>query len=174
MFDNIGGKIKILAKVICLIGILGSIFAGIVVIANGHDLKLGVGIMLVGSLFSWIISFFIYGFGQLIEKTEDTDGKMTVLLSQLEGGITVRTLTEKAKEDEARAREQARRDDEMKKAQATLDAYRAAVSKMNSAQRPEEFSEAAAMFGQLGGYRDSNELAKKCRTASDQASMQAQ
>ena len=71
MFDNIGAKIKMLAKVVCWIEIIGSIIAGIVVVANGHDLEaLGVGIMLGGSLFSWVGSLFIYGFGQLIEDNQ--------------------------------------------------------------------------------------------------------
>ena len=71
MFDNIGAKIKMLAMVVCWIEIIGSIIAGIVVIANGYDLVLlGAGIMLAGTLISWVGSFFIYGFGQLVDDTQ--------------------------------------------------------------------------------------------------------
>ena len=91
MFNNIGGKIKTLAKVCCWIGIITSILIGLVVIFGGDVLDqiltygyyyggygsatagsvvLGIIIMAVGSLLSWIGSFFTYGFGQLIENTE--------------------------------------------------------------------------------------------------------
>ena len=76
MFKNIGGKIKGLAKVICIVGIAISVIAGIVMIGFGSssyngDTMIGVGfaVMLVGSLVSWIGSLFAYGFGELIENT---------------------------------------------------------------------------------------------------------
>ena len=87
MFDNIGGKIKALAKILCWIGIIGSIIGGIVIIRAGNAVSsyssyygssasssssgvLGVLTMILGSLLSWIGSFFTYGFGQLIEDTQ--------------------------------------------------------------------------------------------------------
>lgn len=76
MFKNIGGKIKDLAKVICFVGIAISVVAGIVMIGFGSfsyngDTMIGMGlaVMIVGSLVSWIGSFFAYGFGELIENT---------------------------------------------------------------------------------------------------------
>lgn len=70
MFNNIGGKIKTLAKVICWIGIIGSIIGGIGCIAADEDMILyGLLIAVGGSLFSWIGSFFTYGFGELIENS---------------------------------------------------------------------------------------------------------
>ena len=80
MFNNIGGKIKTLAKVLCWIGIIASIIFGLamIVVGNGRSYNasgpvalLGVLYMVLGSLFSWIGSFFAYGFGQLIEDTEE-------------------------------------------------------------------------------------------------------
>lgn len=69
MFSNISSKIKTLAQVICWIGIMGSIIGGIVLIAEDDDfMVVGLAVMIVGSLFSWIGSFFAYGFGELIEK----------------------------------------------------------------------------------------------------------
>ncbi len=86
MFDNIGGKIKTLAKVLCWIGIILSIILGIVAIiggasqssssygyssrSSGASVLGGILTMVLGSLGSWISSFFAYGFGQLIEDTE--------------------------------------------------------------------------------------------------------
>lgn len=69
MFENIGGKIKTLATVITIIGIVGSVIFGLIILAR--DFLLGLLIIIVGSLASWIGSFFAYGFGQLIENTEE-------------------------------------------------------------------------------------------------------
>lgn len=84
MFDNIGGKIKGLAKFICWAGIIISIIGGIVIIASssqsygyyygrhidGSMVATGIVVMVVGSLCSWIGSFVLYGFGELVENSE--------------------------------------------------------------------------------------------------------
>lgn len=75
MFDNIGRKIKMLAKVVCWIGIIGSITTGLVLIGMGIDgpdalVTSGVIIVIFGPFFSWIGCFFMYGFGQLVDDTQ--------------------------------------------------------------------------------------------------------
>ena len=70
MYDNIGNKIKILAKVTFVLCAISSLLAGIVLMATSEYMVVaGLIIMVVGSLFSWIASWFMYGFGELIEKT---------------------------------------------------------------------------------------------------------
>ena len=70
MFKNIGGKIKTLAKLVTWIGIIGSIIGGIIIMSNNEGLAIvGLLVMLIGSLISWVGSFFTYGFGELIERT---------------------------------------------------------------------------------------------------------
>lgn len=72
MFDNIGSKIKMLAKVICWVGIIMSCLSGLIILINGDDgAGVGLVIMIVGSLTSWVCSFFAYGFGELIDKTTE-------------------------------------------------------------------------------------------------------
>ena len=84
MWNNIGGKIKGLAKVVCWIGIIGSIIGGIVMIIAGasmssrynSDAKViyilsGFGMMVLGSLFSWIGRWLTYGLGQLIQNSDE-------------------------------------------------------------------------------------------------------
>ena len=79
MYNNIGANIKILAQVIAWVGIIGSVITGFILIAQGADsyyggevlVGIGIGILLVGSLMSWISSWFMYGFGELIEKTTE-------------------------------------------------------------------------------------------------------
>ena len=68
-FENIGGKIKTLAVVTTIIGISLSVILGFVLM----DTSVGTGMLVLvgGSLFSWISAFFMYGFGELIEKTTE-------------------------------------------------------------------------------------------------------
>lgn len=72
MFDNIGEKIKTLAKVLCWIGIIAFVIFGIIVMTSDDDLILtGLLIMIFGSLVSWVSSFFMYGFGDLITSAQE-------------------------------------------------------------------------------------------------------
>ena len=71
MFENIGEKIKNLAKIIAILGIAVSVIYGIYFMVNGREfLGYGLTVALVGSLLSWISSFFAYGFGELISNSE--------------------------------------------------------------------------------------------------------
>jgi energy-coupling factor transporter transmembrane protein EcfT len=76
MYKNIGSKIKLLAKILACIGIVLSISGGILMIINAETyygdydkvrLWSGIAIIVLGSLFSWLSSWFMYGFGELIE-----------------------------------------------------------------------------------------------------------
>ena len=72
-FNNIGRKIKTLAKVITWIGITASVIYGIVVVWLSNSpifIIQGLIVMIVGSLISWLSSMALYGFGQLIENTD--------------------------------------------------------------------------------------------------------
>lgn len=73
MFNNIGQKLKKLAKAYCGIGISVCIIGGIVLLSIDDDWELilaGILTAVFGSLFSYVISMFIYGFGQLIENSD--------------------------------------------------------------------------------------------------------
>lgn len=79
MFENIGGKIKGLAKFICWVGIVICVIAGIIMFVQAGEayssaertvlVITGLAIIIVGSLMSWIGSFLLYGFGELVEST---------------------------------------------------------------------------------------------------------
>ena len=71
MFSNVGQKIMGLATLVCWIGIIVSILTGIIMMAASESLVL-VGLLtaVVGSLGSWIGSWFTYGFGELLETTK--------------------------------------------------------------------------------------------------------
>lgn len=84
MFDNIGSKIKTVAATIAWLGIIGSIIIGIIIIAEANDSYYpsatetlnGWLVIIVGSLSSWVSSFTLYGFGQLIENTDIISAKL--------------------------------------------------------------------------------------------------
>lgn len=73
MFSNIGGKIKNLATAICVLGMIATVITAIVLWAQhsryNDTIALGFGVLLGGCFASWVGSFFMYGFGQLIEDT---------------------------------------------------------------------------------------------------------
>ncbi len=76
MFDDIAYKIKMTAKVVCIVGIVLSCLTGFIMlglsIVNDEFGLFAAGLILagVGSLASWVGSFTLYGFGQLIDNTD--------------------------------------------------------------------------------------------------------
>ena len=73
MFENIGGKIKKLAKICTGIGIVFSVIAGIVTMFQSFFT--GLLIAAIGALASWVGSFLLYGFGELVENSQILAGK---------------------------------------------------------------------------------------------------
>lgn len=71
MYGNIAGKIKTLAQVVAWLGIIGSVVTWLVLVARDEDLlAAGLIIAVIGALISWVSSFVLYGYGQLIENTD--------------------------------------------------------------------------------------------------------
>lgn len=68
MFDNVGGKIKGVATVITWIGIIVSAIFAITLMKTSE--ALGILVLVLGCLGSWLSSVFMYGFGQLIENSD--------------------------------------------------------------------------------------------------------
>lgn len=69
MFKNIGDKIKTMAQIICFTGILISLFFGFATILK-EEILLGILVIIWGSLGSWVGTFMLYGFGELIENSQ--------------------------------------------------------------------------------------------------------
>ena len=69
MFENIGSKLKILAVVEVILGVIASIISGFSAIANEMVL-VGVIIIVVGSVASWVGSWVTYGIGEAVENSE--------------------------------------------------------------------------------------------------------
>ena len=87
---NIGGKIKTLASVIAWLGIVGSIIIGIILMATAEELIFaGIISDIVGSISSWIGSFLLYGFGELVENSGIIAQKTNVTLPKSKDFNTV-------------------------------------------------------------------------------------
>ena len=94
MFNNIGQKIKSLAKVFFWIGVIGSAVSGVVMMTADDEAMIVFGVLTIvfGIMFSWVGNFFIYGFGQLVENSDR-------MVQLLESG-TVSTKRERKAESE--------------------------------------------------------------------------
>lgn len=72
MFENIGGKLKLLAKLFTGMGIAGGLFAGIyLTVTDRVQIWLGIAILVGAPVVCWILLAFVYGFGELIERTAE-------------------------------------------------------------------------------------------------------
>lgn len=82
MFNNIGKKIKALAKIV--FGILTALFeiGGIILFALGAGygygpfILIGLLIMIIGPLFAWLSTLQLYGFGEIIDKLTDVESNI--------------------------------------------------------------------------------------------------
>lgn len=95
MFDNVGSKIKALASFFCWGGIIASviggiIIGGIIVITLDEDLVwAGLAVIIIGSLLSWVSSFVLYGFGELVVNSAIIAGKEGKIVVGGQSGNTV-------------------------------------------------------------------------------------
>ncbi|MBQ9866070.1 MAG: hypothetical protein IJM34_03540 [Lachnospiraceae bacterium] len=75
MYDDVGKKIKVIAKVACWVGIAFSVITGIqagrLIGGLTGEFSFGTffGTAIGGAFLSWLLSLFLYGFGELIENT---------------------------------------------------------------------------------------------------------
>lgn len=83
MFKNVSGKIKDFAAILCWIGIVLSVIIGIVVMAD--NTMVGVAVATVGSLSAWIVSYLVYGFGELVENSKKTADNSETIKTYLMG-----------------------------------------------------------------------------------------
>lgn len=79
VFEDIGAKIKAVTKVFCWVSIIVSVIAAFVMFymagesysTEGFYNGMGWVFLIVLPLGSWLTSLFVYGFGELIERTTE-------------------------------------------------------------------------------------------------------
>ena len=84
MYDNIGGKIKGLAKAMFIVEAIGAVITGFVLFAidNGFVLA-GFLSLFCGPVVAWVGSWILYAFGELVEKTCDNESNTRQILLNL-------------------------------------------------------------------------------------------
>lgn len=84
MYENVGGKIKGVAKTFTVIGIIISVLLFIVLMIPAGEaaeegseaaLILPFVVLIIGCIISWLSSLVLYGFGQLVENSDIIAGK---------------------------------------------------------------------------------------------------
>lgn len=72
MYNNIAGKIKLLAKIGFIVETIAIVIAGIGILLTDDEvinILTGVLVMAMGPFAAWASSWVLYGFGELIENT---------------------------------------------------------------------------------------------------------
>jgi hypothetical protein len=96
MFDNIGGKIKVLSIILCCAGIISFIIVGIFLISKGQPfVGSGVLYMILGPILSWIGCWSMYALGEVAENTAYIKEKLSQISYKLKNKETaVQTKTQ--------------------------------------------------------------------------------
>ena len=122
LYENIGGKIKNLAKWIFIIEAIGSIIAGLVLLfTDEHLILYGLLTLVCGPIFAWVGSWILYAFGELVEDTHAIRNEYYPIINDIKKNVRlmadpiIREAEEKARreaEEKARceAEEKARRE----------------------------------------------------------------
>mgnify|MGYP003310986086 CR=1 FL=1 len=84
MYNNIGRKIKGLAKIIAYGGIVLCIIGGLsafFILSDEYYTEdiafIGIIVAVVGSIMCWLSGFFVYGFGELVDQTQQINAKLS-------------------------------------------------------------------------------------------------
>ena len=93
MFQNIGGKLKGLARVLFILCVIAGLVGAIVLwnikvysrYSETHPyIGAGIGVLAGGFLVGWLSSAFIYAFGQLVQNSDKLVDQNTQILNRLE------------------------------------------------------------------------------------------
>ncbi|MBQ9085007.1 MAG: hypothetical protein IJY24_05050 [Clostridia bacterium] len=90
LFSNIGKKIMALAKILCWVGISCSVIAwvsGLIASADSYEpgitILLAFVVLVVGFLISWIGSWTMYAFGQLVDDNQNLRAQLSNLNKEI-------------------------------------------------------------------------------------------
>ena len=148
MFNNVGQKMKTIAKVMCWVSIGICCFIGLYLTVTGISeessvlICWGLGVMLIGPLVFWVINVFLYGMGELVENSTALRDKFAP------GGWNPYASAQNHSNNNSFGPIEA--------------SYSQLVNEMNSANTSEQFRDLAARFKSLQSYRDSSSLAEEC------------
>ena len=104
MYDNIGGKIKGLAKATFIVEAIAAVITGIVLWIDTGELQYAL-ILFCGPIVAWVSSWLLYGFGEIIDKLCDIE-------QNTRGGQSKTKIKETAERAEKEAAEKRKRETE--------------------------------------------------------------
>ena len=94
LYENIGSKIKNLAKWIFVIEAIGAFITGLVLLFTDEDLILyGLLTLVCGPIVAYIGSWILYAFGEVVEKTADNENNTRQILKKLNEKSTDASIT---------------------------------------------------------------------------------
>ena len=83
MYDNIGGKIKGLAKATFIVEAIAAIIVGIVLWVETEEWWCAL-ILFCGPIVAWVSSWLLYGFGEIIDKLCDIEHNTGMIMKPSE------------------------------------------------------------------------------------------
>lgn len=99
MFNNIGRKVKIMAVIFCLLGIVASVTLAFVLISNEKTSWTGFLILFIGPFSSWLSSLALYAIGQSAENTDEMMRKVQEFIAQQGKSETTENTEVKSQEN---------------------------------------------------------------------------
>ena len=83
MYDNIGGKIKGLAKATFIVEAIAAIIVGIVLLVETDEWWCAL-ILFCGPIVAWVSSWLLYGFGEIIDELCDIEHNTGMIMKPSE------------------------------------------------------------------------------------------
>jgi hypothetical protein len=83
MFENSGGKIKSFASILFAIMAVGGLIGGIVAAIAARSFWLFLGVAIGSIVSAYVTSLFLYGFGDLIESSQNTAYTNKMIMDRL-------------------------------------------------------------------------------------------
>ncbi len=96
-FENVGEKIKKYAKVSFIIEVVSAIITGLSMLFDEDMFEIGIYVMILGPFAALVVSWFIYAFGELVEKTSQNEQNSRKILEILKENKPERTNNELSK-----------------------------------------------------------------------------
>ena len=98
MYDNIGEKIKLLAKIVFILEAIVAVIAGIALLATDDSFAfVGLLTLFCGPIIAWVGSWILYGFGVLVEDVHIIrNGEATTVEATTVEATTVEATTVEA------------------------------------------------------------------------------
>ena len=87
LYVNIGSKLKGVAVTTFILESIAAVISGIALFANDNGL-LGFAVIVGGAITALILSWFIYGFGELIDKATENEMNTKTIVELLKGGAS--------------------------------------------------------------------------------------